>query len=344
MKDSPNLDLLRTLAVLFVVASHFRYAIPWTHDDVYLLESLGRLGVTIFFVHTTLVLLLSLERAREPAGAFFIRRAFRIYPLSCAVVVFVVVFSTIALGSEKFNLWQFVSNLLLLQNVTKHPSVLPVLWSLPYEVQMYLVLPAVFALAQSRNGQLRVIALCLCATALAFAGWAGGVEFHLLRFVPCFLPGALAFVLLRRRRRRLASPVVLFAVVAAAALATPLLAARGWDQDPVSWVACLILGLAIPFCRDVTHPMLLRVGKTVATYSYGIYLMHPVALGLAFAAGKAGPVQWVVFVSALTVLPWAAYRLLERPGIALGRRLAQAYSARMAAPRPAAISPPVSSA
>jgi len=37
-----------------------------------------------------------------------------------------------------------LANVLLLQNVTMSGSVVIPLWSLPYEIQMYLVLPAIF--------------------------------------------------------------------------------------------------------------------------------------------------------------------------------------------------------
>src|SRR5207249_6404641 len=56
------------------------------------LEQLGRLAVLFFFVHTCLVLMLSLERQTAKFGLhnlhwiFMTRRAFRVYPLSIAVV------------------------------------------------------------------------------------------------------------------------------------------------------------------------------------------------------------------------------------------------------------------
>jgi peptidoglycan/LPS O-acetylase OafA/YrhL len=60
---SANLDLLRSLAVVFVVVSHLPEAagVP-VSNGTYHLQALGLLGVGIFFIHTTLVLMLSVDR------------------------------------------------------------------------------------------------------------------------------------------------------------------------------------------------------------------------------------------------------------------------------------------
>lgn len=334
VKDSPNLDLLRSMAVGFVLVSHLRYFIGWSLEGVYSLETLGRLGVAIFFVHTTLVLLMSLERSGESAAAFYLRRAFRIYPLACAVVLLTALPGLF--GKAPLNIAQTASNLLLVQNITGHASVPQPLWSLPYEVQMYLVLPLLFAF--TRYGVLPIMLLCTCALLVAVGLTVAGVGFHLLRFVPCFLPGALAYVLRHRTARF--GPELLFGVVMAAVCTVPTLVAAGWPETPIFWCVCLALGIAIPASRQINCAALARVGKTIATYSYGVYLTHIMALGLAFAGGAHGALRWAVLVVMLPTLAWVAYRGIERPGIALGRRLAEDYSARRAAARPTAISPP----
>lgn len=336
MKDSRNLDLLRTIAVLLVVTSH---ATPFIGGqplvDAFNWYTFGRVGVALFFVHTTLVLMLSLERHGPAAMPFFIRRFFRIWPLSVVVVVAI---TLLMLGSGAPITWNDVlSNLLLVQNFTGAKSLPDPLWTLPFEVQMYSVLPALFMLTRWRRSVLAVALLCggalAAGLALFFTVWHGRTNvvtpFH---YIPCFLPGVLAYVLARRRRGTW-SPVVLFTFVLAAAVVVPALVSAGVPETPLFWVLCLGLGLLIPACREFTFEPAARAAKTVATYSYGIYLMHVFAIGLAFTTPKAGttPLQWVAFFVLLPALAYAAYWLIEAPGIALGRRFAAERQRRRAA-------------
>jgi peptidoglycan/LPS O-acetylase OafA/YrhL len=313
LKDSPNLDLLRSCAVAFVVISHLPYfmQIGLTGYDF---KALGHVGVAVFFVHTSLVLMLSLERHGAAAGPFLIRRFFRIYPLSIAVVL--LMSGLLWLGDRPLDLGSLASNLLLIQNITGHNSTPDPLWTLPYEVQMYLFLPSLSTVARSARPVLCVGLLCAASAAL--------VTFYgvvLLQFVPCFLAGILAFI--RRGSEQRLSPVVLFPIVAAAVLTIPTLVAAGVPEAPLLWGLCLILGLTIPACRQITSEPLSRCAKVVATYSYGIYLTHVLALGLAFSTSqRAGPLEWLVFCVLLPGLAWVAYHGIEKQGIRLGIRLA----------------------
>jgi len=115
---------------------------------------LGRMGVLLFFVLTSLVLLQSLERSalagRSDALAFYLRRACRIYPLAVACVVAVVAFRIPATAwAERYDapsIATLASNLALTMNLPYSPRVLSVLWTLPLELQMYLFLPAIHVL------------------------------------------------------------------------------------------------------------------------------------------------------------------------------------------------------
>lgn len=326
MKDSPNLDLLRSVAVGLVLLSHA----PDFFDGVafaFNFKAVGRLGVALFFVHTTLVLMLSIERHGESATAFLVRRFFRIYPLAVAAVL--VMAALLWIGNAPLGAGEFASNLLLIQNLTGHRSWPQPLWSLPYEVQMYLVLPALYAVTRARPAL--IAAIYLAALAIAASMWSVSWPVLLIGFIPCFLPGAIAFLLLRRVRAVL-SPWVLFAVVAAAIALASQLSVTDAQEVPYFWAICLAVGLTIPFCRELTFRPLALASGQVARYSYGIYLTHVLAMGLTLMGSDPWYIRLALFAFAQAVLAVLAYRLIEAPGIRLGARLA-ALVTRMSEPR-----------
>lgn len=324
MKESPNLDLLRSVAVGLVVLSHMRHYLgagPWTDKFI---ATAGHMGVAIFFVHTALVLMMSLERHGPAAGPFFLRRLFRIYPLSIVIVLFVTLL--LAITPLGVDLGKLASNLLLVQNLTGHDSGPAALWSLPYEVQMYLFLPALYVMTKTDRPMLRLGLVWVMAVSLAVLALAADIP--ALRFIPCFLPGVLAFVLMRRVEGRL-SPFVLFAVVGAGVVAVPALAASGVPEIPMWWPFCLALGFTIPFCRQITGGRVARCAKVVATYSYGIYLTHVFAIELTFSGGGPWTGKLALFALLLPGFAYVAYHGIEKRGIRLGAWLAD----RLSAPR-----------
>lgn len=149
-KDSANLDVLRASAALFVLFAHLLQFVGIEYVAGMSVRWLGTMGVFFFFVHTSLVLMMSLERSQpyypgwRQFAAFYLRRAFRIYPLTMFVVGAIALLR-IPSGIVDYRTIQgapltaggVLSNLLLIQNLTLTQSILGPLWSLPIEIQMY---------------------------------------------------------------------------------------------------------------------------------------------------------------------------------------------------------------
>ena len=79
--QSFNLDFLRSVAVLLVIGFHLAKLFNWQFGRLRVTD-FGLLGVMLFFVHTTVVLMFSLERQRASSNAplflpFMVRRCFR---------------------------------------------------------------------------------------------------------------------------------------------------------------------------------------------------------------------------------------------------------------------------
>jgi peptidoglycan/LPS O-acetylase OafA/YrhL len=318
-----NLDILRSFAVLLVFASHLEIAIhngQLNYDNPFVWRinafTLGRTGVLLFFVHTSLVLMLSMGRMVNTGWGlvwrFYIRRLFRLYPLSIVCIVLISVFSIPKnLFGDPF-VWNwrvFVSNLLLIQNLTGDTSLENPLWSLPYEVQMYLALPFVFLILRTR----RVGVLAALMFAAVLLGW----RVPLLEFAPCFMAGVCAFVLLRHRK--VVFPWWIWPAFLVCALSAFCLFDPSRITARKSWTFCTMVGLAVPFFQECLSPAIVRVPKMIARYSYGIYLCHQPLMWIFFRKVTwPAEVRYPLFALSVTVVPVLAYHLLEKPLIGAG--------------------------
>lgn len=331
-----NLDVLRAIAVLLVLGDHATAAAGVNASGGWNWNwALGRLGVLFFFVHTSLVLMSSLERGGGAPGwvkRFYIRRAFRIYPLAVVLVL-----AAAALRLPAHVTWNgsdmvrgfptistLTSNLLLVQNVTGRPDMQGVLWSLPLEAQMYLLLPLCYVLA--RRGARDVATLVAAATALALAMTNGLPEIvpglwrlSVFTFGPCFISGVIAYHILRRCITwRLAAwtwPCVIAFIALSFALTLPTA-----ERPDLGWWPCLLLGLAIPFVTEMRASPWTRTAHIVAKYSYGIYLVHVPLLWvwLRLIPDVSLWARWTGFAVSCMIVPVLLYRTIEEPMIRFG--------------------------
>lgn len=321
-KDNANLDILRSLAVLIVAISHVLICGMHVDNVGYVnLRAFARWGVLMFFVHTCLVLLYSLER-RSDFWPFLVRRVFRIYPLSVAMVLLVVVFRIPAgYATNHFfvvsrSAGNILLNLTLLQNFRGGESVLTPLWSLPYEMQMYLLLPGLFVLLSLKARNIEYM-LWLFGLFLALHSWRAEIHgLPSLIFLPCFLSGAVAY----RGIRKWKAPSWLWMPTLAAI--TLLFSLR--SKMLMGWFCCLLLGIMIPRFREVSWGPIRRVAFSIAKYSYSIYLIHFLCIWLAFDRLQflSGWLRWTIFFSSFCISVFVAYQVLEAPMIRMGSKLA----------------------
>jgi peptidoglycan/LPS O-acetylase OafA/YrhL len=138
--------------------------------------------------------------------------------------------------------------------------------------------------------------------------------FTLLVYVPNFLPGIMAFTLPEKRF----VPSWLWPV-----FIILLTALVFWiPTRRLSAVACLLLGLGIPFFKEIAFRPLKFVANRIATYSYGIYLGHSFFIWYALAEHH----SWILFCVMWLVIPAALYHVFERPALDLGKRVAERLS------------------
>lgn len=341
---SQNLDILRAIAVMLVLVDHILETIGHKADLSFhpVDWQLGRVGVLLFFVHTSLVLMQSLARLHRdssaPVQAFVIKRILRIYPLSVTCVLAVYFLEIPPLPFAEFrpiDLGTLASNLGLTMNLLGSQLVLSPLWSLPIELQMYVTLPFLYATVASHPLGRRAAMAWGIAVALALLQPALSERLNVLFFAPCFMAGIVAYMLLgivrAPFRGRFWIPYVLALVGGYLLVETAL---PGVHNPAPQWLLCLAVGLGIPLFRGVQSPLINRLGATIAKYSYGVYLFHCIALwiGCYVFADWPWPAQWMTAALVLVALCAGCYHGIEKPGIDLGARLSRRYEASRRVP------------
>lgn len=353
--DLANLDMLRSTAVGLVFLGHLLGSMK-----IRGLGDVGHFGVLLFFVHTSLVLMMSMGRLHlagvQLYKVFLVRRLFRIYPLSILAVCTVVALripSAPWLEGNGF-IWPgwpgFLSNLFLVQNVTHSGSVLSVLWSLPFEVQMYATLPLFYVLLIRRpsawTGCLIWLGGIVAASIEYLVRGESVLDFLLLRYLPCFLAGALAWQLMATARGKLLSwlwPCVLIALILLFRL-EDLVRVYGFDwrgllhgslrNDHLTWLPasfdllrdwlfCGVTGMLIPFFVQITNPGLNAITSKIAKYSYGIYVCHVPVLWFCFTLLSTTHL-FICAVEAICLtglISFCLYHLIELPAIQFGKKL-----------------------
>lgn len=357
------LDALRGLAAVLVVYEHAIAGLwPALHQASGAWFAAGWCGVTVFFLASGYIVPASLER-RGRVRAFWIGRAFRLYPLWALCVA-----GALLLAPLPVSAWTALAHASMLQDLLGVPSVVSVLWTLSYEMAFYLLVTAMFTLGVHRRG---------AETALGFA--AGALAVGVLALPAGTLPvGTLSVGTLPGAAP--AGPVVALAV-AGAGLALVLKGRGRVRQAGSAVLALVVLGLLVtgsrmPVWQSLIVPATMFAGTTLyraeagqipwrrawpvlAVPVVGVVLSPGTNMKAAFVAawviflagmalrGRAVPyaLSWLGVVSysvyllhplLLRVLPavWAVpltfavsaltWRWVEAPAQRLGRRLATA--------------------
>lgn len=169
----PELDGLRAIAILLVIAFHYLEPIHRTARGWRLLAlapaRMGWIGVDLFFVLSGF-LIASILLANRDSSAFFstfyLRRFCRILPLYVPLVVVLFALHQLRSAEPQPPLYAFLTfthNFWIASERTFGNGLLAVTWSLAVEEQFYLLLPALVRFNRSR----RFFVIVLACTALA---------------------------------------------------------------------------------------------------------------------------------------------------------------------------------
>lgn len=355
---SIELDFVRGLAILMVMAAHFSYPLM----DGALLNWLamrfkesGSPGVNLFFTLSGFLVggLLMKEYQRTgriEARRFLIRRALKIWPPLYALVIFHAL-----LGRHPLDTF-FWQNLLHVQNY--FGSALAQTWSLAVEEHFYLFLTCLLTVFMGRSPRVLIsvlLALCLMvflARTIAVLNGSLDAAFRQTQFrIDSLLYGvilAAAHTFYPAHFQRLASRKTLL-VLGVVGLIVFVYGTAGMPrfERSVGYVV-QSLGFAILLVAVCSHSggarrwWAYRAMAWMGVYSYGIYLWHSLALepgrrliALLATTAVPGPLAWILVGSAqLGLAVTAGYlmtRLVEWPSLQLREHLFPSTSAPGAA-------------
>ena len=354
---SAHIDSLRAVAALLVVWIHASELFaPLAGGsvlyDIALRLDFGRIGVVAFFAVSGFLIPSSLrEDQPSPGRNFLIRRFFRLYPaywLSAPLGVAAVwtLFGRSISGRD------FALNLSMIPGILGARPVLGSYWTLAYELGFYGLCLGLFKAGLLHRRNVVASATVVCVVGY-LAGFAALVALHrqqpgdwgvvALNFGVLFL-GALW----RRHLDGRLDRYELWALLAALAVV--------WILTPIACAYAVfvhgshdVFFLAFPFSNAAGVALFLAMSSVakvrwrplawVGLISYSLYLLHPVAVYvMIFAFRRHGPgsglpvgLQMLIATALSIGLAAAAFYGVEKPAIALGRRLTHRASLAQAA-------------
>ncbi len=305
----------------------------------------GAAGVDVFFVISGFIMwTISARRAAGP-GDFLLRRAGRIAPLYWTITLLVVgldVLRPSLFPNMRLTAPHVIQSLLFLPHRDPTGAVAPVIvpgWTLNYEAFFYIVFALTLLAPVGRRAWALTAALgglCLLGLFLPHGRWAA-VDTYSDPLILEFVAGA--WLAKAAAAGRLGSlPAAVAAIGAGVAILT-VVAVTG--ADPQGWARLLYWGLpallivwgALSLEGAGRLPLFAPL-KLLGDASYSLYLIHGLALSLAFKLiggwGLPAPLAVALATPFGVLAGLACYRLLERPLLAVFHARRRARGGRVA--------------
>lgn len=314
------LDSLRGLAILLVVAGHYLPGRVVPEPGASALRPFAVGGVVLFFLLSGFLIERNLAREPRPV-VYALHRVFRIVPAYWLALVVLVAVHRLLLADPTFGAREVLANALFVPDVLRAPLISGVFWTLLIEAKFYLLAP--FLTRTGRAGLVAAPYVVMALNAVIF-GWRGEAS-NILTYL-AFCTAGMSFSLWYRGELagRYLIPLAVCCAVAVA-LFSPYYKAG---------LAVFALVDAAALAYALTRGGAIGALSFVGAVSYSWYLYHAgIGYPLMAALEKApwqlpSAASTAVGVAVTLTVAWLSYRLVERPGIDLGRRLADGAAAR----------------
>jgi len=327
------LDVARGVAAFFVLLEHglgvfFPGFRTWSAHHQF---SLGRCGVVLFLVVSGFIIPKSLEQSGSQA-AFWLRRFFRLFPAYWLSIALAFAVAEIGLARPQLPVGEtadWLLNLTMLQGFFNRPHVWGVFWTLQLELVIYAACSTLYAVGLLRRaGWLVGVVIVGFLTVGVVRPFVEGKPFEIggsrmLYWGP--MAGLIAQRCLAEKIRVRGLCAILFGQAAAVAavwvvnhtLFPHRVTVEGLREFTCTWGSAYAVFFALLAARDRPMP---AIGRWLGRISYSIYLLHPLVLIVTHGYLPAW-LFWPAFLLGTLALAEISHRIVETPGIALGRAL-----------------------
>lgn len=340
------IDGLRGVAALAVVCYHLNENLPsprpWIGRSLGTLFGHGNLGVDVFFVLSGFVIFHSVragERSLRYLARFGVRRSIRLDPPLWATIAIEIVLIRVglwlfpALATPLPTTSQIFANVTYAQRFFGIPSIVPVFWSLTYEVQFYMVLVGGLVLLHHlRAGMVLRELLYAAVFVYSLTIWVGLADLPLRGlFIDRWFEFALGIAAAAVLGQQLSvSRFAVLGIVTLLVAAAPSAGAYRMQTMGTSVVTASIIVIVGSFGgmdRVLAGPVIQYLGRI----SYSLYLIHLsigwrlVSLAKSLIGPELGVLQWfMIFGIGVGVSIAAAWLLnvgLEAPSMRFAQRI-----------------------
>lgn len=357
IKNYNYIDALRGFAILGVVFYHV--SVLLVSPESSLLSTVaagGARGVQLFYIASALTLFLSMaarkEREQRASLRFFMRRFFRISPLFYLAIIVYTAYDGMAprfMAPNGIEWWHIISTALFIHGW--HPesinSVVPGGWSIAVEMTFYLLVPFLFL--KLNNIKLTLIALFL--SLIISRIMSSGVVYYLSPYypdsqqylvqvfsffwffnqLPVFITGILLYHIVIKYPQADKKTALILLLAGLYMLAGFLNMRSLGDLLPQHFMyggAFLVFSLSLHYSPQRVFVNIITIW--IGRLSFSLYLVHFMVISMLtstfgnslFWSGDMGFIGVFIIVLFLSLsVSYLTYRLVELPGINLGKRL-----------------------
>lgn len=322
------LDALRGLAAGAVILQHAGLILSAGYASFALsVFDLGNFGVMLFFLCSGFIIPISLER-QGSLRTFWIRRFFRLFPLYWFCIAADLLLGYLS-GWARYPAAFFahpaafiLANLTMFQSSLGFSDILGPAWTLSFEMVFYLIVSVQFRLGLSKYTVQMAVGVLLSALLVeGLVPLAFGVQLPngIMSFYGTMFVGAVLYRYSIGELRR----ATLWRVLALALFTEVATLLGDMRAEPVwiHWVTARLLAYAV-FVAALTfrERFAPRFLCALGLISYSLYLVHPYPM-LHIPELQSPWLTLCLWLGAIVLVASWTYRWIERPAIALGRRL-----------------------